>query len=150
MMEGRIVQVGGVREVFNKPLNERIAEFLGVENVLEGVISEVEDGLSIIDLGGIEISAVTDLEVGSRVNAFLRPEEITISKVSQKTSARNNIEAKIEKIVNLGAVVRIELDSGLVALTSRRSAEELGLDRGAEVYASFKATAVHVVKRGSK
>ncbi|MHC1573293.1 MAG: TOBE domain-containing protein, partial [Candidatus Syntropharchaeales archaeon] len=61
--------------------------------------------------------------------------------------ARNNIEAKIEKIVNLGAVVRIELDSGLVALTSRRSAEELGLDRGAEVYASFKATAVHVVTR---
>ena len=147
MMEGRIVQVGGVREVFNKPLNERIAEFLGVENVLEGVITDAEDGLSIIDLGGIEISAVTDLEVGSRVNAFLRPEEITISKVSQKTSARNNIEAKIEKIVNLGAVDRIELDSGLVALTSRRSAEELGLERGAEVYASFKATAVHVMER---
>ncbi|MCW7075863.1 MAG: tungstate ABC transporter ATP-binding protein WtpC [Candidatus Syntrophoarchaeum sp.] len=147
MMEGRIVQVGGVREVFNKPLNERIAEFLGVENVLEGVITDAEDGLSIIDLGGIEISALSDLEVGSRVNAFLRPEEITISKVSQKTSARNNIEAKIEKIVNLGAVVRIELDSGLVALTSRRSAEELGLERGAEIYASFKATAVHVVTR---
>ncbi|MHC1572736.1 MAG: TOBE domain-containing protein [Methanosarcinales archaeon] len=32
-------------------------------------------------------------------------------------------------------------------MTSRRSAEELGLERGAEVYASFKATAVHVLEK---
>ncbi len=145
MMDGEIVQVGEVREIFNKPVNERIADFVGVENVLEGVISCMEDGLAVIDLDEIEIAAISDLDVGCRVSAFLRPEEITISRVSRETSARNNIEGEILRIVNLGAIVRIELYSGLVAFTTRQSAEELELKIGENVYASFKATAVHVV-----
>jgi molybdopterin-binding protein len=35
----------------------------------------------------------------------------------------------------------------LVALVTKRSAEELGLDESKQVYASFKATGVHVIRR---
>ncbi len=147
MMRGEIVQVGKVREVFTKPRDEEVAAFLGVENVLEGVIKEKVGELSIIDLGDINISAVSGIRAGERVNAFIRPEEITLSKVPLETSARNNIKATIRRVMNLGPVVRIELDVGLVAVTTRQSAEELGLDLDEKVYASFKATAVHVVRR---
>ncbi|HDM35968.1 MAG TPA: TOBE domain-containing protein [Candidatus Syntrophoarchaeum butanivorans] len=100
-----------------------------------------------IDLGDTKISAVSGIRAGERVNAFIRPEEITLSKVPLETSARNNIKATIRRVMNLGPVVRIELDVGLVAVTTRQSAEELGLDLDEKVYASFKATAVHVVRR---
>jgi molybdopterin-binding protein len=43
-------------------------------------------------------------------------------------------------------LTRVKLDNGLIALITRQSREELGLKRGTEVYATFKATAVHVVR----
>lgn len=143
MMDGRIVQTGTVREIFNKPKNREIADFVGVENVLDGVVTGSEDGVAIIDVSDFELSSVSD-ETG-KVHVFIRPEDIVLSRKSQKTSARNNIKSTITKVTNLGAIAKIELECGLVAFTTKQSVEDLGLDEGEGVYASFKATAVHVV-----
>lgn len=144
MMDGRIVQTGTVREIFNKPKNREIADFVGVENVLDGVVTGSEDGVAIIDVSDFELSSVSD-ETG-KVHVFIRPEDIVLSRKSQKTSARNNIKSTITKVTNLGAIAKIELECGLVAFTTKQSVEDLGLDEGEGVYASFKATAVHVVE----
>jgi len=147
MMDGRIVQVGTVREIFNMPKDRIIADFVGTENILEGSVTEKIDGLIKINIGSTEISTLSDLETGCKVNALIRPEDIIISREPQRTSARNNIEGVITKIVNLGAIVRIEIDGELVAFTTKQSAEELGLDTGEHIHASFKSTAVHVLKK---
>jgi len=146
MMDGKIVQTGTVREIFNKPKDRKVADFVGVENVLEGVVTENEGGVAIIDVDikGFEICSVS--EKTGKVNAFIRPEDVVLSKESQKTSARNNIKSKIKRVTNLGAIAKIELDCGLVAFTTKRSVEDLRLLEDEEVYASFKATAVHVVE----
>jgi len=147
MMEGQIVQTGTTQEIFNTPKNRMIADFVGTENVLEGHISKKIDGVAIIDIGSNEIFAISNLETGSKVHAFIRPEDIIISKEFQETSARNNLKTKIKKIIHLGAIVRIELDNGLVAFTTKQSAEELKLNTDEHIYASFKTTAVHIVRR---
>jgi molybdate/tungstate transport system ATP-binding protein len=144
MMDGRIIQTGTVREIFNRPKDREVADFVGVENVLEGTVSKDEDGVAIIDVGDFELCSVSE-ETG-RVNVFIRPEDIVLSRESQRTSARNNIKSRIIKVTNLGAIARIELECGLVVFTTKQSVEDLGLDVGEDVYASFKATAVHVVK----
>ena len=48
-----------------------------------------------------------------------------------------------------GSQVRVTIDCGfpLVALVTRRSAEEMGLRKGTRVYATFKAVSTHVIKR---
>ena len=59
---------------------------------------------------------------------------------------------KIEKIVSLGFYRKIQLDCGfpLVAYVTNHSLESLSLREGKEVVASFKATAIHVIrKRGT-
>lgn len=147
MMNGRIAQVGTVREIFNMPKNRIIADFVGTENILEGFITEKTDGLIKINIGSAEISTLSDLETGCEVNVFIRPEDVIISREPQRTSARNNIEGVITKIVNLGAIVRIEINGELVAFTTKQSAEELELETGKHVHASFKSTAVHVLKK---
>jgi molybdopterin-binding protein len=45
--------------------------------------------------------------------------------------------------------VRVELDAGflLVALVTRQSAEELSLAAGLGVVATFKAAAVHLIRK---
>ena len=144
MMDGKIRQVGTVSEIFNRPVDKDVADFVGVENVLEGVVKGDEDGIKIIDAGFLEVCCV--LEVFGRVNIFIRPEDIIISKESGKTSARNNVLSTVSRVMNLGPISRIELDCGLVAFTTKQSVEDLEIAQGDEVYASFKATAVHVVE----
>jgi molybdopterin-binding protein len=48
-----------------------------------------------------------------------------------------------------GPIYRVTIDCGvlLVAAVTRQSWEELGLADGAEVVASFKATACHIIHR---
>jgi molybdopterin-binding protein len=133
------------------PLNEEIANFVGVENVLKGKIKANEDGIAEIDVNmsnynyNHSIFAVSNYKKGA-VKVFLRPEDIILSKESQKSSARNTIKAKIENMSNMGPLIRVKMDNELVAFVTKQSIENLGLIEGDEVYASFKATAIHVVR----
>ena len=126
--------------------NEDIATFVGVENILEGEIKRNSDGIAVIDVGDIKLNAVSDYGEGE-VKIFVRPEDILISKKMQESSARNSIRGKIIKITNFGVVIHLQLDNGLIASVAKLSAEDLKLRIGGEVYASFKATSVHVVKK---
>jgi len=68
MMNGRIMQVGTPYEIFNKPQNEEIADFVGVENILSGVVRANNNGVAGIevDLGGYSrnIFAVSNYQCG--------------------------------------------------------------------------------------
>jgi molybdopterin-binding protein len=81
------------------------------------------------------------------VNVFIRPENIILSKGKLESSARNSISGKISRISQFGATFRIYMDNGLSALVTKQAIEELGLKVGEKVYASFKATAIHLIKR---
>ena len=147
LMGGQMLQTGDPREIFNLPRGRDIAEFVGVENIVAGVIASAAEGIVDIKVDGNAIEAVSSLGVGEEVYACIRPEEITLAKVKEPTSARNIFNGEITRIVLFGPLARIELDCGfpLVALITKRSAEEMNLQAGERIYASFKATGVHVI-----
>jgi molybdopterin-binding protein len=60
------------------------------------------------------------------------------------------MRGRVTRVVPSGGDARVDVDCGfpLRARITRRSAEELGLEAGMEVTASFKATAAHVIGRG--
>jgi molybdate/tungstate transport system ATP-binding protein len=147
MMHGKIVQVGSPKEIFYKPLNEELAEFVGVENIFLGIIHQNENGIAEIAVDTVgTIYAVSECRDGP-VKVFVRPEDIVLSeRIGEGSSARNVLRERILELQDMGALTRVKLDCGLIALITTQSREELGLGRGREVYASFKATAVHVVR----
>ncbi len=149
LLAGEMVQTGDPREVFNLPQNRKIAEFVGVENMLSGVIVSNEEGMVSVDVGGVKAEALSNLGRGTEVYACIRPEEITLARVRDSTSARNTFSGEITRIVLFGPLARVELDCGfpLVALITKRSAEEMNLRAGDRLYASFKATGVHVIAK---
>jgi tungstate transport system ATP-binding protein len=149
LVDGKMLQVGSPREVFTLPENREVAEFVGVENILAGVVSGKDDGLAAIDVNGSVIEAISDYEVGERVYALIRPEDITLSRSKETGSARNTFPGKIEKVVLVGPLVRVEVNSGfpLLALVTKKSAEEMNLTIGTLVHASFKASAIRTLKR---
>jgi len=146
IIDGEMVQVGSPMEVFNEPANLKIAEFTGVENILEGEISEYKDGLANILINDYTISVSTNLSEGS-VFVVIRPEDIILSKAPLESSARNMLECIITGLSLTGLVYRISLDRGFCSVVTKQSVENLELVEGLQIYASFKASAAHVIRK---
>jgi tungstate transport system ATP-binding protein len=151
---GRIVQIGPAADVMNRPADEFVASFVGVETVLPGRVAWISDGVFTAAVkGGGEIEAVGHVRIGDEVLCCIRPEHVTLSTnaPSSGTSARNAFSGTIRTITPLGLFHRVRVDCGfeLVAYVTRQSLEELLLEEGKGVTASFKATAVHVIRRGA-
>lgn len=149
MLNGEILQTGDWHQVFTTPRSRDIAYFVGVENIIDGEIISAEGELVTIQVDGTVIEAISDYPIGEKVSVCLRPEDITVSTIRTSTSARNSFAGKIKNTVSFGTLTRVTIDSGftLVVLVTTRSASELNLVKGKEVFASFKATAIHVIKR---
>jgi tungstate transport system ATP-binding protein len=100
---------------------------------------------------GFEMEAVGEVEVGETVVFCIRPENVTLSPSlpQRSTSARNVFRGRIAKITPLGLFYKVQLDCGfpLVAYITTHSLEDLALEEGQEVAASFKATSIHVVRK---
>jgi tungstate transport system ATP-binding protein len=149
LIGGEMMQTGNTRDIFNAPQSKKIAEFVGMENMLGGVIVSNEDGLVTVDVGGVKVGAMSKLDLGTAVCACIRPEEITLVKSKDLTSARNTFSGEITRIVVFGPFARVEIYCGfpLVSLITKKSAEEMNLQTGDHIYASFKATGVHIIKK---
>jgi tungstate transport system ATP-binding protein len=155
LLDGRLVQIGNATDIFRSPSNEAVAHFVGMENILEGVVAENNEGIAMVNIGGCFIQAVSGYPLGKAVYACIRPEDITLliadsgQQTPVRSSARNSFRAVVTRVTTLGPLSRVEIDCGfrLVALVTRLSVEELDLRVGREVYATFKATGVHIVER---
>lgn len=150
IFNGRLGQVGTPQEVFTGPANPEIAAFVGVETVIPGQVAGEKDGLLSIQADGYLLEAVGDAAPGRRVLLCLRPEDITLWRAEAgASSARNRLKGRVLRMMPQGPLVRVVVDCGfqLVALITRASADELALAVGQEIFASFKATAVHLISR---
>ena len=149
LIDGELLQIGDSREVFNSPRSREVAELVGVENIIEGIITSSEEGIATIKVDGAVIEAVSNYAVGERVSVCIRPEDITLALSKATSSARNSLIGKTARVVSAGSLTRVELDCGfpLVVLITKRSAEELNLEGKKKVYATFKATGAHIIKR---
>ncbi len=148
---GGIEQIGPAAEVMNRPANGFVASFVGVETVLPGRVIQASQGGFTAAVEGGEIQAVGDVQPGENVLCCIRPEHVTLSleTAGSGTSARNSLSGRVRRITPHGLFHRIHIDCGfeLVAYVTRQSLDELRLHEGMGITASFKATAVHVIRR---
>lgn len=146
---GEMLQTGRWQEIYSTPGSREVASLIGIENMVDGEIVSARDELVTIKSGDRIMEVISELPVGEKVCVCIRPEDITLSVNRTSTSARNSFTGKIIYTSTLGALTRVTVDCGfqLMVLVTTRSAEELDLVKGREVYASFKATAVHVIRR---
>ncbi|OGO66635.1 MAG: hypothetical protein A2029_01855 [Chloroflexi bacterium RBG_19FT_COMBO_47_9] len=151
LLGGVLRQVGRPQDVFTAPSDGDVAAFVGVETVIAGIVASSQNGLVTVVADDVHLEAVGDIPIGARVWFCLRPEDITlsISEGSVISSARNRIIGRIMRMTPSGPLVRVVVDCGLpvVALITRGSANEMKLQEGQSVTATFKATAVHLIPR---
>ncbi len=152
VMEGKIVQVGPPQEIFRQPVNESLARFVGVRNIFRGHHTIDREGGGHLQLDGLRLASISNLEGAAR--ASIRPEDILLSRKSLVSSARNNFQGRVIQISDRGSfcyvTVRVTIPEqggrslDLIALVTQSSVQELGLELDQEIYAAFKASALHV------
>jgi len=154
MKDGTILQTGGLREVMNHPRDPFVAAFVGMETLLKGQVAASGEGLLTLRLGkgadGHEVLAMGEARPGQTVLVGIRPENVSISLHTDKSSsARNAFPGTVAKVVPRGPFFKIELDCGffLAAYVTAQSLAELDLEPGCTIVASFKATAAHLIRR---
>jgi len=155
LMSGRVRQVGTPAEVFGSPVDEEVAQFVGAETIVSGRVRSVEDGVGVVDVSGHTVEGGGEpVAIGDDVLVCLRPEDVVLGPVHEggvPTSARNHLPATVTRIVPSGPFLRVEVDAGfpLVALITKQSREDLAIEVGAQVIATFKAAAVHLIRKRS-
>ncbi len=153
LIAGKLLQVGSSTQIFVQPVNEEVAQFVGVDTKISGTVETITAGMVSVRFDGGSADVVGDFHHGEHVLLCLRPEDITLSPPGGedlKSSARNRLLGKVIKITPWGSHYRVAVQCGgsrLMAFITRPSFLDLKLREGDETVASFKASAVHVIKR---
>jgi tungstate transport system ATP-binding protein len=149
MIEGRLVQTGTPDEIFSYPATPAVAAFTGIDNLLNGNIEAVTDGIADFVVASHHLQAVVFNQNRGPAILSIRPEEVTLTlDHGSDGSARNQMSGTICRILPLGPLVRVTVDCDTIrvtALITRASNKEMRLTVGRVVTARFKASAAHII-----
>ncbi len=103
--EGRIVQEGTPQEVYARPASAWVARFLGVGNVVRGVVRA--PGRVETRLGVLEVACGHDHALGESVALLIRP------KVEDAGGGANALQGRVADVVFQKDGYRVRLENGL-------------------------------------
>jgi sulfate/thiosulfate transport system ATP-binding protein len=132
MNQGRIEQAGTPEEVYDKPANPFVYNFLGNVNLFHGRVHEGEAKIANISFDLPEYREVPD----TAAVAYVRPYDIEISRTRQDS---DEIEALVRHVQGAGAVARFELErldtlEIIEAELTKERYRELDLQTGERVF----------------
>jgi spermidine/putrescine transport system ATP-binding protein len=106
MNAGRIEQVGRAEQIYERPLTEFVAGFIGASNIIEGTVREVTGELTTISVAGARVGARADgVKQGERVRVLIRPEKISIS----AEGPPNELSGHIDSALYLGDSTQLKI-----------------------------------------
>jgi iron(III) transport system ATP-binding protein len=108
---GRIQQVAPPAELYARPANPFVSEFVGKVNLLEGRVVGVRDGRCRIAVNGLEaeVPATPSVAAGARVGVVVRPETVHLGR-------EGALRGVVRRAIYLGSQVEYEVDVGALRL----------------------------------
>ncbi len=107
IFDGELVQFGTPEEIFNRPANTRVADFMGATNIIIGTLNN--KNLLETEAGSLSLSQSALQANGTTVTATIRPEHIDLSKDSAE---KNAFSATITEAIYYGGIVSYRVQSG--------------------------------------
>src|SRR6266511_3388293 len=146
MRAGRIVQVGKPREIYTRPANRFVAEFIGVSNFVQGTTASVSKGCLCVETseGALWSSDGTSLPAGTEVLLSIRPESMELSTDSRAPTARNEWRGSVLTRAFLGDSPDHVVGVGKYKLRVR-SNPTVSIEPGREVYLRVEPSSVVIV-----
>lgn len=126
MQYGDIVQEGPPTDLFDRPLNQFVADFMGVENLLEGSLESVSDGRAKVRIGAHMLGGIWSggdaPPAGSQVCIAVRAERVRLSNAGaheRQGDGINSLPCRSGATIYKGKYVDRILDTDIGVLKAR-------------------------------
>jgi ABC-type Fe3+/spermidine/putrescine transport system ATPase subunit len=107
MKDGRVLQAGAPRDIYERPTSRFVASFLGASNILPATIRGRDGADAVVDVGGallkLQMPPDTVAVNGSAIQVSLRPEKIRIT-------SDGAVSATVSEIVYRGAQTHLYME----------------------------------------
>ncbi len=140
MAEGRIVQMGTRDEVFLEPRSRFVARFTGVDNFIEGEVTNAQNKTATF-VAEKATFQVTNPGFSGRGYLLFRRRDLEVSTTPPTSATKNLFVGKVLDLAPTRSGLEVRLDAQgltLVAHVSRRHVSALNLELGMNVYASLR------------
>ncbi|MBD3679132.1 MAG: ABC transporter ATP-binding protein [Rhodobacteraceae bacterium] len=109
--DGRIQQLAPPDQLYEKPENSFVAQFIGENNTLEGVVESIKDGTALVKLDNGELIDTVPVNVsaaGERTKVSIRPERVEYNKERLQEGA-HTLKAEVLEFIYMGDIFRTRL-----------------------------------------
>ncbi len=137
MNEGKIVQLGTPKEIYQRPTSEFVANFIGKTNLIHG---DVHTAVGVnasakvaTPIGDLLAYFTAAIPAQARIGIVIRPENIVIqasASSSDGMAAENRFEGKVIREVYLGEIEEYEvmLDHGIIVTIRTSPGKPISVD----------------------
>ncbi|MBP0481525.1 ABC transporter ATP-binding protein [Sagittula salina] len=109
--DGRIQQLDPPDVLYEEPKNSFVAQFIGENNTLEGVVQEIRGDTCVVKLDDGEVIDATPVnvtQVGERTKVSIRPERVEIDR-SRLQPGAHTLKAEVLEFIYMGDIFRTRL-----------------------------------------
>ncbi|MEJ6398533.1 ABC transporter ATP-binding protein [Yoonia sp. 208BN28-4] len=109
--DGRIQQLAPPDELYEKPQNSFVAQFIGENNTLDGVVQEINGNRCIVKLDSgdvIDAVPVNVNAVGDRTKVSIRPERVEFNP-ERLQEGTHTLKAEVLEFIYMGDIFRTRL-----------------------------------------
>ena len=102
MSKGKSLQIGRPEEIYERPENKFVADFIGETNFLDGVVKGQDGKIVEIDLadsGVIHVESSRTFTNGQHVSVAVRPEKL---RLNNEIDRGNNVKGRVEEVIYIG------------------------------------------------
>ena len=137
MRAGRLLQVGTPIEVYEKPADLYVAEFIGKANFVKGNLQKSDDSGAVVQAGDqvVRGKAVSPISLGAAVRLMLRPENVQLSH-----EPGDGIAGTVYQVSYLGPATEylVQCDLGLFRVLELRRVGSVPYAEGAQLTLSWR------------
>jgi len=138
--QGVVQQQGDILDLFQQPVSEKVAEFVGMKNIFK---ARIQNGMAVIH--------DTTLQLNGRARAdhrfvAIRPEDVLIQSAKAPHNGSNTFTGKVEAMVSHGFACTVHVNvNGLIisALVTRKVLADRQIREGETVSVFLDSGAIH-------
>ena len=109
--DGVIQQIDAPDVLYEQPKNNFVAQFIGENNTLEGVIEDIKDGVALVKLDNGDVIDAKPVNVsakGERTRVSIRPERVEFRKIA--LGKAHLLNAEVLEVIYMGDILRTRLN----------------------------------------
>lgn len=148
MRKGKIEQVGAPWDIYFRPVNRFVADFVGTVNFLKSKIVEIKDNLATVSYNEqrFKLPCGGNFQTNEEVTLVVRPECMRLAQKEDNLDLLTHLTGTITHFSFLGRVIRYWINIGSQTLIIDDSNPDLSGYRTGDVAIVLDTAKIHILK----